>query len=690
MVLTGVELAEAYGQHVATALRQIREPVFRLADRFVGSFYESLTHSRQTAEVIRRLSSEEFSRLRRRQAEHLIMLLDPDLTPEVHETAASRAGSAHALVGVDVLWLVEAFNLYQQEIQRFIPTIVPTPDERELLIRCVSRRVLFDLEAQIAAYRRVEEETTSALSQVDHFVLRALNFSDLVRGVLNAISSLSGALCGFFSRPDEDGNLQIEASFGTAAEDYRQAMADGRVPKISTDAKRSAGHGPGGRAWRSGKVVVSDSWAKEAGAAPWRPVGIDLGFRSSAAVPITDELGRPIALVSVYSAWPGYFSTNAMQSFLAHIKQVLSHSVQQRADAPVIPIQQRHSYRQLLEERRSAMLYQPIISLNNGALVKVEALARIKGYSGTLISPQQFLPAFGENELWKLFDQGLHQVCIDYNYLVAHGIDVTIAINFPAEGVADKRYEEVLVKTVWSNKQLRGKLQLELLETKENHVNDNERQEFIKTMRRMGVNIVLDDLGSGHSSLLRLDQYPFDEVKIDQGLVRSALQKPRRALEFVVYLTRLVHSFDMPVVVEGLEKFGLLEAAAILGADYGQGYGIARPMSIEALVDWNFRYEYPVEADRVTTALGAMACYLLWDIQVRDVSDEPRLNANLVGPKAILGRFLQENGFAGSTLDELLRLENALSFGDQRHDVSLKSIRDQVIQQLTKHWLNEI
>jgi len=69
------------------------------------------------------------------------------------------------------------------------------------------------------------------------------------------------------------------------------------------------------------------------------------------------------------------------------------------------------------------------------------------------------------------------------------------------------------------------------------------------------IRIAQDDLGSGHSSLLRMDRVPAI-VKIDQRLVRGALNRPVRAREFIDHLTLLAQGFGAPVTVEGLEDIG--------------------------------------------------------------------------------------------------------------------------------------
>ena len=686
MTLPESQFTDAYGSSISGALQQIAEPVARLAEQFTAHFYEALSSAAQTARVFERLSPAEFSSLQQRQARHLIMLLAPDLTGQGHQVEAERAGKAHALVGVDILWLIEAFSLYQQEIHQLLRPLVQEAEQRELLMRVLSRRILLDLEGQVASYRRIDVETALALSQIDQHVLTAANFPDLVRGVMETIGGLDGEVSVFFARADANGQLQIEASFGVAVERYQLAMEAGRVPKISTDPSQAAGQGPGGRAWRNGQIVISDAWALESDSAPWHAVGAELGFRSSAAVPLLDASGRSIALLSLYSAWPGYFSTMRISGFLNHVQKVLSHAIQQRSNATVVPLREQQGYRRLLEAHRVVMLYQPIISLRDGSLSKVEALARLRGDDGELISPQRFLPALGADELLQLFEQGLQQACADCRDFERQGLPTQLAINFPAEGLGDPRYEAVLFESLAGCGLGADRLQLEILETHDGDGQAGQRQAFIQSLRDAGIQMAQDDLGSGHSSLLRMDQYGFDEVKIDQGLVRGALRKPQRALEFILYLTRLAHAFKTPVTVEGLENAGMIEAAAILGADRGQGYGIARPMPASELPAWHRGHVYSVDPRNPCTALGAMAGYLLWDLQLAAITDWPNLVEEFAGTNCIVDQFIAANGLQGSDLDRLLRQNHALALSGPKSNVYQRT-RTMVMEMLRDHWL---
>lgn len=680
------ELNDPYDDAVASILRPLQQQLSEVAKAVSDDFYDELAGRSETSKILNRLTKGEFARLKQSQARHVMMLLDPDLTADTHREASEHVGQVHAMVGLDLLWLVEAYTLYQNEIYKMLWHQVPDAESRERFMRILSMRIMLDQVGQVSGYRQLDMQISLAFSQIDQCVMSVSNLPDLERSILDTICGLAGEVSGFVARADTTGQLQIEESHGAIAEQYQTAMEAGDIPRISIDPNQLAGMGPGGQAWRSGEIVVSDAWNLDPGMDPWQKVGSKLGFRSSAAVPLFDENGQSIAELSLYSAWPGYFSTMRINGFLRHVQQVMSMSLQRLAHAPAIPIHKQRAYRRMLNEKHVVMHYQPIINLKDGSVVKLEALARLRGEDGALIYPQQFLRSLGQEELLQLFSQGLEQACADCHALDEQQLSLTMAINFPPEGFDDPRYEQALIQVLDACHLPRTRLQLELLESQDAGGIDPNLN-FIQRLHDAGIRVAQDDLGSGHSSLLRLDQYPFDEVKIDQGLVRSALRHPERALAFILYLTRLAHAFNIFVTVEGLENPGMLEAAAILGADRGQGYGIAKPMPASEVIAWHRLYRYPIQHQNPSTALGAMAGYLLWDLQLTTISEHPDSIDKFVGAKAMVDEFINSNNLRGSQLDKLLKINHELAFVRNERDEWTSAVRAQVLEELTSYWL---
>jgi len=562
--------SDAYGAPASALLRPIQADLATLVQELTGKFYGLIPDQARAAEILRRLRPHELDHLRQQLARYLIMLLSDGLSQEAHRDAALKAGRVHALAGIESRWLVDAYAYYQEEIHKLLREQVPDSDSREVLLRVIAQRFQQDVEAQASSQEQIADEVATAASRISQEMMSTGNLTDLIRSALEIIGTLPGGVSVFFARVDDTGVLQIEQSYGDAARKYHAAMESGNAPKISVDPENPSGRGPGGRAWRCGEIVVSDAWLIESDKAPWLEAGKALGFRSSAAVPILDESGQSIAMLSLYNGWPGYFSNKSVRGFLGHAQQVLSYGIQQRMRAPVIPMREQSVYRELLAAQRIVMHYQPVISLRDGSLVKIEGLSRLCDRDNRMVPPHRFLPTLGQDELRKLFQLGLEHICRDLRTLHAQGMDTKIAINLPAKGLDDPAYQQIFFDVLGKCEFSADHFQLEILETQDMVEKTAHRQAFIQRLKAAGVGISQDDLGSGHSSLLRLDTLPFDEVKIDQGLVRSSLHDPKRALDFILHLTRLAHAFSVPVTVEGLENEGVIEAAATWGRISGR------------------------------------------------------------------------------------------------------------------------
>ncbi len=102
-------------------------------------------------------------------------------------------------------------------------------------------------------------------------------------------------------------------------------------------------------------------------------------------------------------------------------------------------------------------------------------------------------------------------------------------------------------------------------------------------------------------------------MKIDQSLVRGSEVAPRSALHFVRPIADIAHSLGTTVIMEGLETPGLIEAAAQLGVDTGQGYAIARPMPADSVVAFVRDFRLDLDPAVPRTRLGAMGAHVAWE-----------------------------------------------------------------------------
>lgn len=107
--------------------------------------------------------------------------------------------------------------------------------------------------------------------------------------------------------------------------------------------------------------------------------------------------------------------------------------------------------------------------------------------------------------------------------------------------------------------------------------------DFISRIKARGASIALDDFGSGYTSFTYLSNLQADALKIDGAFVQSMSRHPAN-VAIVAAIVELARNLGMRSIAEGVEDATMLETLAEIGADYIQGYVIARPQSLETLL----------------------------------------------------------------------------------------------------------
>ncbi|MDA8290105.1 MAG: EAL domain-containing protein [Actinomycetota bacterium] len=611
----GAPPSPGYGPGAAALLSRAVPFVEPHVQQIVEDFYSEISSMPDPAAVLDRLTPPEFRHLKSSQGAHLRALLDPTLSREDTLGRARRAGALHAMVAVEPDWYSAAVGHYLAGIVRATRDW-STPEERLELHHVVSSRLVTDLEGVLQGYRDVEGGEADTLAEVSRVAAGAETVPDLARGTLDALIRLAGVTAGFFGRPDRDGVLQFEAGVGAGIETFMSDDGSLAAPLVSTRPTDPTGLGPSGRACRTGRVERSDTYLLDPTTAPWHDLALVNGWRSSAAVPLAGPDGALLAVVSLYSSFPGYFAYSSRSALLDQVKSVvettLAHLERRPGATGVVSYAARATHLAELEAGSVVMMFQPIVDLASGRVAKLEALARL-GRPGSLASPAEFLPAFGETELLRLFEIGLDQALGELRSWERLGLATEVSINLPATSGTDARYVALVESALRHHGVAGSRLTLELLETGAIDGDPGAHARSITAIRALGVRLSEDDLGSGYSSLLRLRDVAFDEAKIDQEFVRGAARSPRDALHFIQPLTSLAHALGIRVTVEGLESDGLVEAATFLGADAGQGYAIARPLPTDEVVPFARSFRLDVDRELPRTTLGALAAHLAWE-----------------------------------------------------------------------------
>ncbi len=657
----------AYGEDVAAILADpaIQGAVEEASARFADRFYDALFRRDSTSQILSRLEPAEVAHLKRRFAQHFALLLSPNLTKYAHYSWARKIGVVHERIGLDLPTLLEAYHSYQDEVLALVRAWLPGDAQcrqRELLASALLRRTMLDMEAQSLSHDEAHGKLSAIISRLTRLVREAANPADFLQGCVDTLARVDGVDVCLVARPDSQGVLRVEVIGGAVGVRYLEHIGSAGCPPMRVRGRGAIANGTVAHAWRDGVPQVCAAISLDATWEPWEAALADLSLRSAAAVPLVDESGQSYSLLLLFSRWPSFFNAIARWDMLRHIQQLLGHAAVRIEHGAVVAASQREIYRRRLRDGAVRMVYQPIVDLQAGTVGHLEALARLVAPDGSIIPPGEFLPALGNNDLLQLFELGLHQVCRDLHAWRdgVGGWEPSVSINLPADAITDDVYRDVLLETVAKAGIPPARIHLEVLETQD-CVSFDERKGRIMALRSAGFRVVQDDLGSGHSSLLRLNAIPFDGVKIDQGLVRSAFEDPSRALEFICHLTALAKNFGITVTVEGLEDPALVEAAAVLGAEQGQGYAIARPMPAEEVLPWRERFRWNIDPKSPRTPLGAFAGYLLWGQQHKALEHWPELVGHFVRFPCAVQRYIDHHGLQGSALQELLKEHHAVA-----------------------------
>ena len=123
-----------------------------------------------------------------------------------------------------------------------------------------------------------------------------------------------------------------------------------------------------------------------------------------------------------------------------------------------------------------------------------------------------------------------------------------------------------------------SKLQLEVTESALLRADKSPR--LLSSIKALGVGLVLDDFGTGHSSLASLKAYPLDALKIDRSFVARAMDNSSDA-SICEIIVMMAHKMGLAAIAEGVETAGQLDLLTSLGCDEMQGYLISRPLPPE-------------------------------------------------------------------------------------------------------------
>lgn len=244
--------------------------------------------------------------------------------------------------------------------------------------------------------------------------------------------------------------------------------------------------------------------------------------------------------------------------------------------------------RRALEDRAFELHYQPIVNLESGHTVGAEALLRWTHPTRGPISPAVFIPIAEESNLirdigWWVIDEACAQA-LDWKTRGVMPPEFRLSINVSKAQLLCPDFTDRLTRRVRSHGLETTDLKLEVTETT---IVDNRAGVscVLDELRSRGFVVMMDDFGTGHSSLSGLHTLPIDELKIDQSFIRHD-NASRDIIAITSSIVTLADHLRLRTVGEGIESVHQIALLQNLGCHYGQGYYFSKPVPAPELEQW--------------------------------------------------------------------------------------------------------
>jgi diguanylate cyclase (GGDEF)-like protein/PAS domain S-box-containing protein len=229
--------------------------------------------------------------------------------------------------------------------------------------------------------------------------------------------------------------------------------------------------------------------------------------------------------------------------------------------------------------------YQPIVATANpgGPLDHLEALVRWQHPTRGLLQPCDFIPVAEQvGVIVPLGAWVLRASCEQVRRWNDLGREVSVSVNVSSRELREPAFAASVAATLATTGVAPELLTLEVTETVLLDDLDQATQ-VLTELRRLGIQVALDDFGAGYSSLAYLDSLPVDVVKIDRAFVSGSGEATRRAT--LRTIAHLLTSMDVRTVAEGVETAAQLAFVRKLGIDACQGYLFSRPVPARDVLD---------------------------------------------------------------------------------------------------------
>lgn len=235
-----------------------------------------------------------------------------------------------------------------------------------------------------------------------------------------------------------------------------------------------------------------------------------------------------------------------------------------------------------IENKEFAIYFQPKYSLADESIIGAEALVRWNSRDNGFISPGDFIPVFENNGFVYEVDKFIwEEACRYLRKWMDEGKNVKpVSVNVSRIDLYDPKLVDGLVGLCGRYDIPLNYLELEITESA--YTEDPEQIIHVtRDLRGAGFVILMDDFGSGYSSLSMLKDIQIDTLKLDMGFLKSSDHSAKGG-NILTAMMQMAHSLKMQTVAEGVETREQVEFLKKIGCEYVQGFYFAKPMTAEA------------------------------------------------------------------------------------------------------------
>lgn len=233
-----------------------------------------------------------------------------------------------------------------------------------------------------------------------------------------------------------------------------------------------------------------------------------------------------------------------------------------------------------LKNGQFSMYLQPKYNISTSEIIGAEALVRWVHPKKGLIMPDKFIPLFEKNGFIVNLDKYIwEQACIEIRKWIDSGqTPVPISVNVSRINVGNPKLIEILDSLVEKYKIDKKYLELEITETVY-YDDQNHLIETLNQLKKADYTLLMDDFGSGFSSLNMLKNTPFDILKIDRNFLNETMVTDK-GKKIILHTISLSNDIGINTVAEGVETKEQAEYLLECGCNVAQGYYYSKPVEL--------------------------------------------------------------------------------------------------------------